>query len=55
MSASEILHGMTDEELMIVVSELDDRYELFSAQVRMQVNDELRRRRLSPVRRMRYA
>jgi hypothetical protein len=37
---------MTDAELAAVVAELEDRAEQFSAQVRSQVNDELRRRRL---------
>ena len=49
------LEALEENELLAIVQELDERFELFSAEVRMQINDELRRRRLEPVRRIRYA
>lgn len=46
MSPADHLRDMTDAELAAVVAELEERAEQFSAKVRSQVNDELRRRRL---------
>jgi hypothetical protein len=40
------LRHLTDAELEAVVAELEERAEQFSADVRMAVNDELRRRRM---------
>jgi hypothetical protein len=42
----ERLRGMTNAELLELATELESRAEQFSADVRMQVNDELRRRKL---------
>lgn len=40
------LRKLSDAELAAVVAELEGRAEQFSADVRVQVNDELRRRRM---------
>lgn len=40
------LRYLTNTELAAVVEELEERAEQFDAKVRMQINDELRRRRL---------
>lgn len=40
------LRSLTDEELQAVATELRERHEQFGSQVRMQVNDEFRRRKL---------
>lgn len=46
MSSEAYLRSLTDEELAVVVAELEARAEQFDAKVRLQVNDELRRRHL---------
>ena len=49
------LREMSDQELMAVISEIEERYEMFSSEVRMRVNDEARRRRVGLIRRSRHA
>lgn len=45
----EWLHGMSDQELLVVVAELEARAEQFDANTRLLVNDELRRRKLPTI------
>lgn len=40
------LRGLSDTDLLAVAGELQDRAEQFDARTRMQVNDELRRRKM---------
>lgn len=49
MNPGDRLRLHTDEELLIVAAELQERAEQFDAKTRQAINDELRRRRLPVV------
>lgn len=46
MITADFLRDLSEAELRALVCELEERAEQFGANVRMQVNDELRRRRM---------
>lgn len=54
MGADEWLRDLNDSELQALVAELEERVDQFDAKTRMQINDELRRRRMALPKARRY-
>lgn len=54
MATADWLRDLNDIELQALVSELEERADQFDAKARMQINDELRRRRMTLPKARRY-